>query len=111
MRRPNSGLPEFGIIIVQVGNSRPGCAGPESITPIRGYGFRARSLRSRPGMTADKIFRDFSRGNNPVTLTRRSSVLRECFELRALCVRMRHEAQTKRDHRRRVLNEMRSEEH
>jgi hypothetical protein len=28
---PNSGLPEFGIIIVQVGNSRLGCAGPESI--------------------------------------------------------------------------------
>jgi hypothetical protein len=31
MRHPNSGLPEFGIIIVQVGNSRLGCAGPESI--------------------------------------------------------------------------------
>src|SRR5260370_11383277 len=26
-------------------------AGPESITPNRGYGFRARSLCSRPGMT------------------------------------------------------------
>jgi hypothetical protein len=31
MRHPNSGLPEFGIIIVQVGYSRLGCAGPESI--------------------------------------------------------------------------------
>ena len=28
-------------------------AGPESITPNRGYGFRARSLCSRPGMTAN----------------------------------------------------------
>jgi hypothetical protein len=27
-------------------------AGPESRTTDRGYGFRARSLRSRPGMTA-----------------------------------------------------------
>src|SRR6266403_331059 len=34
MRHPNSGLPEFGNIIVQVGNSRLGCAGPESILPI-----------------------------------------------------------------------------
>jgi hypothetical protein len=33
MRRPNSGLPEFGIIIVQVGYSRFGCAGPQS-TPL-----------------------------------------------------------------------------
>src|ERR1043166_8648355 len=34
----------------------PGCASwrrPESITPDRGYGFRARSLCSRPGMTAE----------------------------------------------------------
>src|ERR1700681_2487023 len=31
---PNSGLPEFGNIIVQVGNSRLGGAGPESILPI-----------------------------------------------------------------------------
>ena len=30
---PNSGLPEFGNIIVQVGNSRLGCAGLESILP------------------------------------------------------------------------------
>src|SRR5882724_1617375 len=30
---PNSGLPEFGNIVVQVGNSRLGCAGPESILP------------------------------------------------------------------------------
>src|SRR5882724_2388104 len=34
MRHPNSGLPEFGNIIVQVGNSRLGCAGPESIPPV-----------------------------------------------------------------------------
>src|SRR5882672_8497493 len=34
MRHPNSGLPEFGNIIVQVGNSRLGCAGPESILPV-----------------------------------------------------------------------------
>src|SRR3981189_3316059 len=52
MRHPNSGLPEFGNIIVQVGNSRLGCAGPESITPTRGYGFRGRSFHSRPGMTS-----------------------------------------------------------
>src|SRR6202023_3713541 len=31
---PTSGLPEFGNIVVQVGNSRLGCAGPESILPI-----------------------------------------------------------------------------
>jgi hypothetical protein len=30
---PNSGLPEFDNIIIQVGNSRLGCAGPESILP------------------------------------------------------------------------------
>src|SRR3954466_130758 len=37
----------------------PGCAflgaAPESITPNRGYGFRARSLRSRPGMTGQGL--------------------------------------------------------
>src|SRR5882757_7624114 len=48
MRHPTSGLPEFGNIIVQVGNSRLGCAGPESITPNRGYGFRARSQEFAP---------------------------------------------------------------
>jgi len=31
---PNSGLPEFGNIVVQVGNSRLGCAGPESILTV-----------------------------------------------------------------------------
>jgi len=31
---PTSGLPEFGNIVVQVGNSRLGCAGPESILPV-----------------------------------------------------------------------------
>jgi hypothetical protein len=34
IRQPNSGLPEFGNIIVQVGYSRLGCAGPESILPV-----------------------------------------------------------------------------
>jgi hypothetical protein len=34
MRQPNSGLPEFGNIIVQVGYRRLGCAGPESILPV-----------------------------------------------------------------------------
>src|SRR5450631_2512152 len=64
MRRPNSGLPEFGNIIVQVGNSRLGCAGPESILPVvvmdsglaRGAchraGPEAGPVGSRPGMTA-----------------------------------------------------------
>jgi hypothetical protein len=33
-RHPNSGLPEFGNMIVEVGNSRLGCASPESITPV-----------------------------------------------------------------------------
>jgi hypothetical protein len=31
---PTSGLPVFGNIVVQVGNSRLGCAGPESILPV-----------------------------------------------------------------------------
>jgi hypothetical protein len=35
---PNSGLPEFGNIIVQVGNSRLGCAGPESKRPVLTFG-------------------------------------------------------------------------
>jgi hypothetical protein len=57
MRRPNSGLPEFDIMIVQVGNSRLGCAGPESITTVPafgaeheygGYGFRARAKTRAP---------------------------------------------------------------
>ena len=34
MRQPNSGLPEFGNIIIQAGYSRLGCAGPESILPV-----------------------------------------------------------------------------
>ena len=50
MRQPKSGLPEFGNITVQVGNSRLGCAGPESILTIvvMDSGLVA-SLR--PGMT------------------------------------------------------------
>ena len=34
MRHPTSGLPEFGNVIVQFGNSRLGCAGPESILSV-----------------------------------------------------------------------------
>src|SRR4051794_37558949 len=34
MRHPNLGSPKLGIIIVQVGNSRLGCAGPKSILPV-----------------------------------------------------------------------------
>jgi hypothetical protein len=51
MRHPNSGLPEFGIIIVQVGNSRLGCADPESrrSAVLLDSGFRAEE--ARPGMT------------------------------------------------------------
>src|SRR4051812_41040682 len=36
MRHRTRVLPEFGNIIVQVGNSRLGCAGPESILPMLG---------------------------------------------------------------------------
>src|SRR5258708_26781100 len=35
-----------------VGNCRPEATGPEIHTPDRGYGFRARSFHSRPGITA-----------------------------------------------------------
>jgi hypothetical protein len=42
-----SSFPDVQLHIVDA----PLGAGPESITPNRGYGFRARSLRSRPGMT------------------------------------------------------------
>jgi hypothetical protein len=50
MRHRNSGLPEFRNIIVQVGNSRLGCAGPESILPtvVMDSGL---ATSSRPGMT------------------------------------------------------------
>jgi len=43
MRQPNSGLPEFGNIVGQVGNSRLGWRRPGIHTPGRGYGFRARA--------------------------------------------------------------------
>src|SRR5258706_14969679 len=46
MRQPNSGLPEFGNIIVQVGNSRLGWRRPGIHTPGRGYGFRVRATRA-----------------------------------------------------------------
>src|ERR1700719_1331422 len=47
---PNSGFPEFGDIIVQLDNSRPGCA---DRNPYSGscYGFQIRSFHSRPQMT------------------------------------------------------------
>jgi len=42
MRQPNSGSPEFGNIIGQIGIH----------TPDHGFEFRACSFHSRPGMTA-----------------------------------------------------------
>jgi hypothetical protein len=81
MRHPNSGLPEFGNIIVQVGNSRLGCAGPESILPavVMDSGL-ARSLSSgahprdpvaRPGMTGEsRSWADLAR----MTLKRKAFV-------------------------------------
>jgi uncharacterized membrane protein YeaQ/YmgE (transglycosylase-associated protein family) len=71
MRLPNSGLPEFGIMIVQVGNSRLGCADPES-RPGPALDFRVRSLSdkigvvnfaqsSRPGLTVGAAATDWSR--------------------------------------------------
>jgi hypothetical protein len=60
----NSGLPEFGNIIVQVGNSRLGCAGPESILSVvvmdsglvrsLSSGAHSRDPLARPGMTAEE---------------------------------------------------------
>jgi hypothetical protein len=58
-RYPNSGLPEFGVIIVQVGNSRLECADPESrrLAVLLDSGFEAIGPRfarirwPRPGMT------------------------------------------------------------
>jgi hypothetical protein len=46
---PTSGLPEFGNIIVQVGNSRLRCAGPESILPVvvMDSGFARKELAPR----------------------------------------------------------------
>src|SRR6266478_8589473 len=73
MRHPNSGLPEFGNIIVQVGNSRLGCAGPESILPVvvmdsglarsLSSGRASRDPLARPGMTASGA----SRNKPPLT--------------------------------------------
>ena len=58
----------------------PGCAfgrrqpaegaGPESITPIRGYGFRARA-RARPGKTAEEMCESDSRLRGEVGAKRR----------------------------------------
>jgi hypothetical protein len=55
----SSSFPDVQLHIVDA----PLGAGPESITPIRGYGFSdvqlhiiARSPRSRPGMTGNIIF-------------------------------------------------------
>src|SRR3978361_575401 len=81
MRHPNSGLPEFGIIIVQVGNSRLGCAGPESINADRGYGFRARFSKPavadwevRPGMTNKIFYRNSFNGSFEVSFSRSSTI-------------------------------------
>jgi hypothetical protein len=51
-RHPNSGLPEFGIMIVQVGNSRLGCASPESITTIECMDSGPAPKWAHPGMTS-----------------------------------------------------------
>jgi hypothetical protein len=51
--RHNTGLPEFGIIIVQVGNSRLGCADPESSDRVWIPGSLA---SSRPGMTPHTFY-------------------------------------------------------
>src|ERR1700730_9582136 len=51
---PNSGLPEFDNIIVQVGNSRLGCAGPE----WRGVISAESAARSfRPALAAARALR------------------------------------------------------
>jgi hypothetical protein len=42
--------PSFPDVQLHIGDAPLG-AGPESITPDCGYGFRARSFHSRPGMT------------------------------------------------------------
>src|ERR1700682_5447502 len=59
MRRPNSGLPEFGNIIVQVGNSRLGCAGPESILPavVMDSGLALRAPRNDEYHLCKNIYR------------------------------------------------------
>jgi len=59
MRHPNSGLPEFGNIIVQVGNSRLGCAGPESILPavVMDSGLARRGACHRAAQSADPLAR------------------------------------------------------
>jgi uncharacterized protein (DUF486 family) len=43
--------------------------GPESITPVCDYGFRARSLRSRPGMTKKNYFAGVTRRMWPAPLS------------------------------------------
>src|SRR5215475_9951757 len=48
---------------------RSDAASPESITTDRGYGFRAPSLRSRPGMT------DTSVGDSTLTIRREDSLM------------------------------------
>ena len=57
---PTSGLPEFGNIIVQVGNSRLGCAGPESILPVgvmdSGLARKGLAPRNDGRMYGDAVF-------------------------------------------------------
>jgi AcrR family transcriptional regulator len=48
----NSDLPEFGNLIVQLGNSRLGCANPEARAATSG--FSGSALARRPGMTKPK---------------------------------------------------------
>ena len=60
---PQAGLPEFGNMIVQVGNSRLGCAGPESMLPVvvmdsglaRGLS-SGRALRGHVGAPPERRF-------------------------------------------------------
>jgi hypothetical protein len=51
MRHPNSGSPEVGIMSVQVGNSRLGCADPESRRIALWFWIPGSREEARPGMT------------------------------------------------------------
>src|SRR4051812_32182152 len=60
---PISGKPEIG------------GASPESILTGRGYGFRAPSLRSGPGMTAERLTQPSRKSPTATTLVRDKSCL------------------------------------
>src|SRR5437868_4516462 len=50
-------LESFGLVTFSaVTPGLPAGQGPESITTSRNYGFRARELRSHPGMTSSSFF-------------------------------------------------------